>query len=89
MPDRDFEKTYPIDQFIAKFRRLADDLENGEQLEIQIANERVNVPVRATYNIEHERTDGHHEIGVPDQVERRLTETPPLHSRPERPGSCR
>ena len=60
--DRDLEKTYPIDEFIAKLRRLADCLENGEQFEIQIANERIYIPVRATYNIEHEREDGAEEI---------------------------
>lgn len=60
--DRDIEKTYPLDQFISKLRRLADDLENGEQFEIQIAGERVYVPVRAIYNIEHERGDGEEEI---------------------------
>ena len=60
--DRDLEKTYPIDQFIEKLRRLADCLEQGEQFEIQIANERIYVPVRATYNIEHEREDGSEEI---------------------------
>ena len=53
--ERDTEKTYPIDQFIAKLRRLADCLEAGEQFEIQIAGERIYVPVRAKYNIEHER----------------------------------
>ena len=61
-PDRDIEKTYPIDQFIDKLRRLADSLEAGEAFEIQIDNERVYVPVRAAYNIEHEREDGSHEI---------------------------
>lgn len=61
-PDRDIEKTYPTDQFIDKLRRLADALESGEQFEIQIAGERVYVPVRATYNIEHEREDGDHEV---------------------------
>ena len=60
--DRDLEKTYPIDQFIDKLRRLADCLEKGEQFEIQIANERIYVPVRATYNIEHEREDGSEEV---------------------------
>ncbi|BCX48380.1 amphi-trp domain-containing protein [Haloferula helveola] len=60
--DRDLEKTYPTDEFIAKLRRLADCLENGEQFEIQIAGERIYVPVRATYNIEHEREDGAEEI---------------------------
>lgn len=60
--DRDIEKTYPLDEFIAKLRRLADCLETGEPFEIQIAGERLYVPVRATYNIEHERADGSQEL---------------------------
>lgn len=60
--DRDIEKSYPIADFIAKLRRLADSLEKGEQFEIQIAGERIYVPVRATYNIEHEREGGQEEI---------------------------
>ncbi len=51
---RDIEKTYPLPEFIAKLRRLADALEAGERFEIQIAGERISVPVRAVYNIEHE-----------------------------------
>ena len=61
-PERDLEKSYPIDDFVAKLRRLADCLEAGEQFEIQIAGERIYVPVRATYNIEHEREGGSEEI---------------------------
>jgi len=61
-PERDIEKEYPTDQFIEKLRRLADCLEQGKQFEIQIAGERLYVPVRASYNIEHEREDGEHEI---------------------------
>jgi len=60
--DRDLEKTYPIQEFIDKLRRLADCLEQGEPFEIQIGGERLYVPVRATYNIEHEREDGAEEI---------------------------
>ena len=60
--DRDLEKEYSTSEFVAKLRRLADCLESGEQFEIQIANERVYVPVRAKYNIEHEREDGAEEI---------------------------
>ena len=60
--DRDIEKDYPLPDFIAKLRRLADALESGERFEIQIAGERVWVPVRATFNIEHEREDGEEEI---------------------------
>ena len=61
-PDRDIEKDYPLPQFIEKLRRLADALERGERFEIQIAGERISVPVRATYNIEHERGEGEEEI---------------------------
>ncbi|REJ73254.1 MAG: amphi-Trp domain-containing protein [Planctomycetota bacterium] len=61
-PERDIEKGYPLPEFIAKLRRLADDLENGEQFEIQIAGERIYVPVRAQYNIEHEREGDVEEI---------------------------
>ena len=60
--ERDIEKSYPLPEFIAKLRRLADALETGEQFEIQIAGERIYVPVHATYNIEHEREDGIEEI---------------------------
>ncbi|MCU0796721.1 MAG: amphi-Trp domain-containing protein [Akkermansiaceae bacterium] len=62
MENRDIEKSYPINEFIEKLRRLADCLENGEPFEIQIAGERLYVPVRATYTIEHEREDGSQEI---------------------------
>ena len=61
-PGRDVEKDYPQVQFIEKLRRLADALESGQRFEIQIAGERISVPVRATYNIEHERGDQEEEI---------------------------
>ncbi len=60
--DRDIEKDYPLPDFIAKLRRLADALESGQRFEIQIAGERISVPVRATFNIEHEREGGEEEI---------------------------
>ncbi len=59
-PERDIEKGYPISQFIAKLRRLADALEHGRTFEIQISGERIHVPAHAEFNIEHER-DGHDE----------------------------
>ncbi len=61
-PKRDIEKDYPLPQFIEKLRRLADALENEQRFEIQVAGERVFVPVRATCNIEHERGDGEEEL---------------------------
>lgn len=60
--ERDVEKAYPLPDFIAKLRRLADALEQGERFEIQIAGERVSVPVRAVCTIEHEREGGTEEI---------------------------
>ena len=60
--ERDVEKEYSKTDFVAKLRRLADDIENGVQFEIQIAGERLYVPVRAVYNIEHERSGGEEEI---------------------------
>ena len=59
---RDIEKDYPLPQFVEKLRRLADALEKGERFEIQIANERISVPARAQFNIEHERGDDGEEI---------------------------
>ena len=61
-PKRDVEKDYPIDQFIEKLRRLADALENGDRFEIQIAGERIYVPAKAQFNIEHERGGEEEEI---------------------------
>ena len=60
--ERDIEKTYSTPEFIEKLRRLADSLENNEPFEIQIANERIYVPVRAIFNIEHERDESGEEI---------------------------
>ena len=60
--ERDLEKVYTNDEFVEKLRRLADCIENGKQFEIQIAGERVYVPVRAQYSIEHERDSDEEEI---------------------------
>ena len=61
-PERDVEKTYPLPDFIAKLRRLADSLEQGQRFEIQIAGERISVPARAVYSVEHEREGDSEEI---------------------------
>lgn len=61
-PERDIEKAYSTSEFVAKLRRLADDLEAGENFEIQVAGERIYVPNRAIFNIEHEREDGEEEL---------------------------
>ena len=61
-PQRDVEKDYPLPEFIDKLRRLADALEQGKQFEIMFAGERIYVPVRAVYNIEHERGEDDEEL---------------------------
>ena len=60
---RDIEKAYSNKEFVAKLRRLADCIEEGKNFEIQIANERIYVPDRAVFNIEHERE------GVEEEIE--------------------
>lgn len=60
--DRDIEKEYSAKENIAKLRRLADCMEQGKPFEIMIAGERIYVPVRAVFNIEHERGDGTEEV---------------------------
>jgi amphi-Trp domain-containing protein len=54
-PQRDIEKSYTRAQFVAKLRRFADSIEAAEPFVIQVAGERIHVPARAVFNIEHER----------------------------------
>lgn len=60
--DRDIEKGYSNDQIVEKLRRLADCIESGKNFEIQVAGERIYVPARAEFTIEHEREDGDEEL---------------------------
>jgi amphi-Trp domain-containing protein len=59
---RDIEKSYTPKQFADKLRRFSDAIEKGKSFSIQIAGERIHVPVRAVYNIEHERSSSEEEI---------------------------
>ncbi len=59
---RDIEKGYSVQQMAAKLRRLADSLERAEPFVIQIAGERIRVPARAVFNVEHEREGKAEEI---------------------------
>lgn len=59
---RDIEKDYPKAAFVAKLRRLADAIENDKRFVIRVAGERVSVPSRAQFNIEHERGSAEEEI---------------------------
>lgn len=59
---RDIERFYSTTEVVAKLRRLADALESETPFRIQIAGERIRVPARAEFSIEHERGDDEEEI---------------------------
>ncbi len=59
---RDVERAYSTEEVVAKLRRLADALESDAPFRIQIAGERIRVPRRAQFSIEHERGDDEEEI---------------------------
>ena len=59
---RDISKGYPHAEFVAKLRRLANAIEQGERFAIQIAGERIFVPAGAVFDIEHERSATDEEI---------------------------
>ncbi len=59
---RDIEKEYSKNEFVSKLRRLADAIEKDDKFEIQIAGERIYVPVRAEFSIEHEISGKEEEI---------------------------
>lgn len=62
MSERDVQRSYPTDEIVAKLRRLADALESGQPFRIQVAGERIHVPARAEFSIEHERDDDSEEV---------------------------
>jgi len=60
--NRDVEKEYSKEEFIAKLRRLADAIENNKRFAIQIAGKRIYVPLRAVFTVEHEKSAKEEEI---------------------------
>ncbi len=60
--ERDVERFYSTPQLVSKLRRLADALEQDRPFTIQVANERIRVPKRAEFSIEHERGEDQEEI---------------------------
>ena len=61
-PPRDVERIYSTEEVVAKLRRLADALETDQPFRIQIAGERIRVPARAEFSVEHERGDDEEEV---------------------------
>jgi amphi-Trp domain-containing protein len=60
--ERDVERGYSTAEVVAKLRRLADALESGAPFRIQVAGERIHVPVRAEFTVEHERGSDEEEV---------------------------
>lgn len=60
--DRDIEKGYTTKEMVAKLRRLADCLEQGKPFQIQIAGERIQIPAKAVFSVEHEHENGMEEV---------------------------
>ncbi len=60
--ERDVEKGYSTSEVVAKLRRLADALERETPFRIQVAGERIRVPARAEFTIEHERGEDEEEV---------------------------
>lgn len=60
--NKDVEKTYTREQFVAKLRRFADAIESEKGFSIQIDGERLYVPSSAKFTVEHERDNGRQEI---------------------------
>lgn len=62
MKARDIEKALSREVFINKLKRLVAVLEEEGKLEIQVAGERIYVPVSAEFSIEHEREGSSEEL---------------------------
>jgi amphi-Trp domain-containing protein len=54
MPKRDVESIRSKKKFVALLRRVADSIENGEAVRIQVARKRFEVPAAARLSVEHE-----------------------------------
>ena len=62
MSSRDETRTVTTSQFVETLRRIADALEGGDRVRIQVHGERVEIPSRAECSIEHEREGDENEI---------------------------
>lgn len=62
MADRDVERNVNREQFVATLRRVADAIEGGEGVRIQVAGKRFTVPASAELSIEHEAEGGDEEL---------------------------
>ncbi len=70
MAERDIEKDVSKDYFVATLRRIADAIESGEPVRIQVQNQRFEVPTGAALVIEHEVEDDSEELSLELQWKR-------------------
>ena len=59
---RDVTKTYTTDQNIQKLERLVEALRENKAFEIQVDNQRLNIPAGTEFSIEHEQEGPLHEL---------------------------
>ena len=59
---RDVEQPYTAPEFAIALRSLADRIEQGEPIEIEVAGETVVVPADAAFSVEHERGEEEEEV---------------------------
>ncbi len=62
MAERDVERQCDTATFVKTLRRVADALESGESVRIQVMTKRFRVPSDAGLSIEHEVEDGDEEL---------------------------
>jgi amphi-Trp domain-containing protein len=62
MGQRDVERIAQRDQFVAILRRVADAVETGQPVRIQVVGKRFTIPADAELSIEHEAGDGEEEV---------------------------
>ena len=62
MADRDVERDVATAEFVGTLRRVADALERGEAVRIQVAGKRFTIPAGAALSIEHEAAGGDEEL---------------------------
>lgn len=60
--DRDIERNVNREQFVATLRRVADAVEAGEGVRIQVGGKRFTVPASAELSVEHEAEGGNEEL---------------------------
>lgn len=62
MSERDVERNVSPTEFVQTLRRIAEAIEKGESVRIQVANKRFTLPRTATLSIEHEAGGGDEEL---------------------------